>query len=208
VVSQGVQTVGMARPRRHTLCATLLVALFLTGCTSSTTHVTAPLASVATTPSASPSSLSLEDQARESAKATIERYWDTYTRCFSNPRSSQGTCFDEVAIGSDLAELRTALITAQKIGSTASGPIFLISMDLVAIDLTSRLTEQPPTVPIITYRACLDVSQFLIRDEMGRSIVPANRKARSLTDISVLNYKYPDPSQWRVGFQVDSASLC
>jgi hypothetical protein len=207
VVSQGVQTVGMARPRRHTLFAALLPALFLAGCTSSTTQVTPPLASVASTPSASPSSASPEDQAKELAKATIERYWSTYTECLEDT-NAQPTCFDDVAIAIERQKLQNTLSGARQVGSRASGPIRVISIDLVTVDLTNRVTETPPTVPYVVYRVCVDVSQFQIVDRDGKSIIPADRKPRVSGDMSVANYKLPDKTQWRVDSRSNEGVAC
>ena len=36
-------------------------------------------------------------------------------------------------------------------------------------------------------------------DKDGKSIVPPSRKPHVPVNVSVLNYKYPDPAQWRVG---------
>ena len=52
------------------------------------------------------------------------------------------------------------------------------------------------------FRVCTDVSGFNIVDKDGKSVVPADRKPHVLVDVAVLNYKYPDPAEWRVGYVV------
>ena len=65
--------------------------------------------------------------------------------------------------------------------------------------IRDRVKETPPTVPQVVFAVCMDVSKFNIVDKDGKSIVPPSRKAHVPVNVSVLNYKYPDPAQWRVG---------
>ena len=65
--------------------------------------------------------------------------------------------------------------------------------------LTNKVSQTPPIVPEVVFRACEDLSNLSIVDKDGKSIVPPSRKPHVLVDVSVLNYKLPDPTQWRVG---------
>ncbi|MBI4899759.1 MAG: hypothetical protein HY829_04695 [Actinobacteria bacterium] len=197
----------MARPRRHTLYATLLAALMLGACTSTRSPVPATSPPASPAQLASASSTSPEDQAKVLAKATIEKYWATYTQCLEDP-NAQPTCFDDVAIAIELQKLQNTLSGARQVGSKASGAINVVSMDLVTVDLTNRVNETPPTVPYVVYRVCLDVSQFQVVDKDGKSLIPQTRKPRASASMSVANYKLPDPSQWRVDSMGTEAIAC
>ncbi|MHB1009869.1 MAG: hypothetical protein ACYC1E_11670 [Propionibacteriaceae bacterium] len=138
----------------------------------------------------------------------IEKYWATLPRCLGDPLNTPSNCFDSVAISTELQDLQNALGAAQQVQSKASGQVRIISMELVAVDLTNHVTETPPTVPLVTYRVCLDVSQFLIVDKAGKSLIPATRPPRSRSDMTVVNYEFPDASQWRVGYQESAGATC
>jgi len=51
------------------------------------------------------------------------------------------------------------------------------------------------------------VSGYNVVDQAGQSIVPPDRAAMSPLEVSVYNYEYPDPTQWRVGYVVPAEDL-
>jgi hypothetical protein len=208
VVSQGVQTVGMARPRRHTLFAALLPALFLAGCTSSTTQVTPPLASVAAAPSASPSSTSPEDQAKVSAQQVVQKYYQTIPRCLADPTITPETCFDDVAISSELLDLQNMLIAARQMESKATGNVKILAVDFLRLDLTNKVNVTPPTVPKVTFRVCIDLTQFDMVGQDGKSVRAPTAVPRASSELTVVNYHYPELNQWRVGYQENAGKKC
>ena len=136
------------------------------------------------------------------AEEVLRAYYRAISQCLSDPMNTSITCFDQVAITTELTNRRNALASAQAMQTRASGPINLVSVARTRVDLTNKVTETPPTVPTVEFRVCTDVSGFNIIDKDGKSIVPPDRKPHVLVDASVLNYKYPDPAQWRVGYVV------
>ena len=189
----------------QTSVGAVVVVLALTACTSESQGPAQPPMSSASSPvvsSAPPSSVSPEDEAAVAAEEVLRAYYRAFPVCMSDPPNSKATCFDSVAIGTELNNRRNALASAQSMQTRAAGTISLASVERHTVDLTSKLDETPPTVPTVTFRVCADVSAYNILDKDGTSIVPADRKPRSLIDVSVYNYKLPETSQWRVGYVV------
>ena len=104
-----------------------------------------------------------------------------------------------VAISASRNTSLQSLRAAQEVDSKVSGDVTIISIKTTKVDLTNKVNETPPTVPKVVFAVCMDVSKFNIVDKDGKSIVPPSRKAHVPVNVSVLNYKYPDPAQWRVG---------
>ena len=192
--------------------ATLAVALLLAGCTGAN-QGTAPTSPSATTsassssrtPSSSITSSSAEptDLAAQQAEAVYREYLRAQTKCLSDPLKTSPTCFDDVAIGDELNKRRQALRAAQEVRSKVSGDVTIVSIKTTEVDLTNKVNESPPTVPEVVFAVCMDVSKFNIVDKDGKSIVPPSRKPHVPVNVSVLNYKLPDPSHWRVGLVTD-----
>ena len=185
----------------------LTAALLLASCTggdgnanpTASSATTTPAAAATTTASPSPSTTSAEDQAAQHAEAVYRDYLRAQTTCLSNPRQSLPTCFDAVAIGTERNTSLQSLRAAQEVDSKVSGDVTIISIKTTKVDLTNKVKETPLTVPQVVFAVCMDVSKFNIVDKDGKSIVPPTRKPHVPVNVSVLNYKYPDPAQWRVG---------
>jgi len=142
------------------------------------------------------------DAAAAAAEEILRAYYRSFPVCMSDPPNSTSTCFDKVAIGTELTNRRNTLASAQAMQTRATGSITLLSVERRAVDLKSKVNETPPTVPTVIFRVCADVSEYNVVDKDGKSIVPADRKPHGLLDVSVYNYKLPDASQWRVGYVV------
>lgn len=125
-----------------------------------------------------------------------------------DPLKSKSTCFDQVAISSALTELRNTLALAQAARTKRVGYLEIVSAKVSKIDLTNRPKESPLTIPTVTVDVCYDVSKLDIVDATGKSIVPSTRKPRAIEKVAVVNYKYPDPTQWRVGYVVLTGNSC
>ncbi len=95
--------------------------------------------------------------------------------------------------------MRNALGGAKQMRTRVSGDISLLSVRQKSVNLTNNPSATPPVIPEVVFRVCTDVSSYNIVDKDGKSIVPPDRKPHVLVDVSVLNYKYPDPAEWRVG---------
>ncbi len=188
--------------------AAVAVALALTAC--STSNSTAPATTTTPAPSTSsstpiptPTTKSPEEVAAGNAEAVYREYLRAQTRCLSDPLKTLPTCFDNVAIGDERNTSLQALRAAQEVGSKVSGEVTIVSIKTTKVDLTNKVKESPPTVPEVVFAVCMDVSKFNIVDKDGKSIVPPSRKPHVPVKVSVLNYKYPDPAQWRVGLMTE-----
>lgn len=201
--------------RRATVA--LLVGLGLiaiAGCTDDANEPTAtpPVSTRPTnTPTTSPTPTpTVEDEAAAAAEDVVRAYYRAQTECLADPAAVDGTCFDGVAIGSELAELRNILSGAQAMKTTVTGAIEVVSVDLLSVSLLMDVEASPPVVPEVAFDVCYDAASYDVLDETGTSIVPADRVDRQVLELHVLNYSYPDPAQWRVGFVVapDPAEPC
>lgn len=140
-----------------------------------------------------------EDEAALHAEEVLRAYFRAQTSCFMDPPRTEPTCFDNVAITTELTNLRNALVAAKQMGTRVTGDVLVESVTRKSVDLTNKVNETPPTVPMVVFEVCRDASGYNILDKDGKSIVPPDRVPRALVTVSVLNYKYPDPNQWRVG---------
>lgn len=194
----------------------LLGAAVLAGCTTGgtadPTGSTSVLASSgsSTSPSAtSTPTTSPQDDAAAQAEQVLRAYYRAQTTCLSDPQKSALSCFDQVATGTALTDMRNALVSAKAVQTRAHGDIEVVSARRTTVDLANNPTKTPPVVPQVAIQACIDVSKFDIVDKDGKSIVPADRKPRSVGSVVVANYKYPDPTQWRVAYVVqDQKATC
>ena len=183
----------------------MTAALLLASCTGGdgnanpTANTATTTAAATATTAASPSTTSAEDQAAQHAEAVYRDYLRTQITCFTDPRATPSTCFDAVAIGPEKNTSLQALRAAQEVNSKVSGDIGVLSIKTTKVDLTNKVSQTPPIVPEVVFRVCEDLSNLNIVDKDGKSIVPPSRKPHVLVDVSVLNYKLSDPSQWRVG---------
>ncbi len=167
-----------------------------------------PTSSSSTTTSPTPSVDSPEAIATSRAGAVVRDYYRAGTECMKDPRSTPVTCFDAVAISSELINLRNGLTSAQAAQTRVIGDATIDSMTRARIDLAYKPKETPPTIPVVVFNVCYDVSKVNVVDYQGKSIVPADRKSRAVEEVAVVNYKYPDPSQWRVGYVVPTDKTC
>ncbi len=198
----------MAPTRRLGTLLSLVLMVTLTGActpdepaataTSSPTMSSSPSPTVTPAPTTSP-----EDETAARAEDVLRAELRAQTDCLVDPAVVELTCFDEVAIGDELNDLRNALIGAKELGNTVSGEITLVSLEVRSVSLEMNLAVTPPVVPNVLFAACMDVSNYNIVDSNGQSIVPADRPAQVSAVISVVNYGYPDPNQWRVAYNVD-----
>ncbi|MGV8968302.1 MAG: hypothetical protein ACOH2F_18720 [Cellulomonas sp.] len=196
----------MTRPDRRALSVVfaVLVVMSAAGCTGDPTppspvETGAPSTPPATspTPSSSP-----EGDAELRAEETVRAYLRAQTDCLSDPPTTEPTCFDTVAIGTELVNLKNALTSAQAMETRVAGEIAPASIQMQGVDLASDPAVSPPVVPTVVFVVCADVSAYNVVDKAGQSIVPPDRAATSPLEVSVYNYEYPNQAQWRVGYVV------
>ena len=182
----------------------IAAALLAVGCSdpepTSVPTITATATTASPTTASTPTPPSPEEEATAAAEEVVRAYFETVPRCLADPLNTEPSCFDEVAIGSELNDSRNSLIAAKQVESTASGAVEVLSIERKSVDLAMDLDVSPPVVPVVIFDVCSDVSQFQIVDKDGDSLVPADRKPRVRADIGVYNYEYPSPDQWRVAF--------
>lgn len=203
----------MTRPVRQTLSVLLatLVVVLAASCTGD-----APLPSPGTssaTPTTStasptsPPSPTPEDEAALRAEEVVRAYLRAQTDCLTDPPATEITCFDSVAIGTELLERKNALTGARTMETRVTGEIVVASIELRDVDLRMDLAASPPVVPTVSFGVCADVSEFNVVDKAGQSIVPPDRAPVSPLEVSVYDYEYPDQTQWRVGYVVTAEDL-
>lgn len=186
----------------------------IAGCTDDANEPTAtpPVSTAPTnTPTTSPTPTpTVEDEAAATAVEVVRAYVRAQTECLADPAAVDSTCFDGVAIGSELTALRNILSGAQATRTTVTGTIDVVSIDLLSVNLDMDLEASPPVVPEVGFDVCYDAGGYDVLDENGTSIVPTDRVDRQVLELHVLNYGYPDQSQWRVGFVIapDPAEPC
>jgi len=203
----------MTGPVRQTLSVLLaaLVAVLTASCTGDTTPPSPVTTSATSTPSTtSPKPTptpSPEDEAALRAGEVVRAYLRAQTNCLTDPPTTEITCFDPVAIGTELVNLKNALTSAQAMETRVVGDIAVASIQLQGVDLTNDAAASPPVVPTVVFDVCADVSGYNVVDKAGQSIVPPNRAAASPLKVSVYNYEYPHQTQWRVGYVVPAEDL-
>jgi len=201
----------MTRPVRRTLSVLLaaLVVVLAASCTGGTAQPSPVTTSATTTPATtSPTPTPTpEDEAALRAGEVVRAYLRAQTNCLTDPPTTEITCFDPVAIGTELVSLKNALTSAQAMETRVVGDIAVASIQLQGVDLTNDAAASPPVVPTVVFDVCADVSGYNVVDKAGQSIVPPNRAAASPLKVSVYNYEYPHQTQWRVGYVVPAEDL-
>lgn len=136
-------------------------------------------------------------------------YYRAQSSCLVDPRNSSATCFDSVTIGTELLNMRNALVAARQMQTRVVGDIRVESVTTGKVSLVNDTQATPPVVPTVTLRVCRDLTNFNVVDKDGKSIVPPGRKPRGVDALSVYNYEYPDPAKWRVGYvALDKEATC
>jgi hypothetical protein len=204
----------MMKTSRAALTA-ILAALLLSGCTGtsqptpSTSNSSSSPSTTTTAASPSPSTTTPDALAKEKSEAVLRAYFRATTDCMMDPPKTQANCYDSVAVGTEKTNRLNALSSAQTMETRTVGYTELASVTVSKVDLTSKLTETPPTVPKVVFSVCYDVSKVNVVDKAGKSIVPPTRKPRGVAAVTVYDYTFPDPAGWRVGYvAVEGGKTC
>src|SRR5665647_1170517 len=141
----------MTRPVRPTLSVLLaaLVVVLAASCTGDTTPPSPDTTSATSTPSTTTPTPtptptpSPEDAAALRAEEVVRAYLRAQTDCLTDPPTTEITCFDPVAIGTELVNLKNALTSAQAAETRVVGEINAASIELQGVDLTSDPAASP-----------------------------------------------------------------
>lgn len=203
----------MTKPRRRLLAALLMG--WVLAASACSDDGGGPSPSSSTTGAAGSSTTSSPTTTTEDpdapavrARAALEKYSVVNDRCFFHPAKTPLTCFDNVAVSSERDNLRNALNSAKSAQTRQIGYTKEVWAKQTSIDLTNKPKETPPSIPTVEFDVCYDVSKVNIVDFQGKSIVPSNRKPRSVVKAGVVNYSYPDPDGWRVAYTVSTGKSC
>jgi hypothetical protein len=125
----------------------------------------------------------------------------------TDPPNTVSSCFDEVSVGTQLQSDYVSLSLSQQDGTYLVGAAKIISIELVSVDLTERVDrpEDPAqgipevrTVPKVVFDVCLDRSEYDLVNAAGESQLPPGYARYRRMSVEVVNYNYPDSTQWRV----------
>jgi hypothetical protein len=151
--------------------------------------------------------LSEEDQAVADAEKVYREWVRVWDSCMADPPNTDSSCFDNVAIGTQLMSDYSSLAMSQADETHNVGESKIVSIELVSVDLTDRVdrpadpaqgSPELRTVPTVVFDVCLDLTEFdLINGAAESQLGPLFRRyPRNLVEVA--NYAYPDSTQWRV----------
>lgn len=155
-----------------------------------------PFPSASPTPSPTPESP--EQAAITAAKQAIPRYLEVRDRALSEPLAADPEQFKKVAISIGLNDLNNQLAAYRSQGLRVVGASTVVSMGNPRVTLKNNPKITPPDIPTVQLDVCYDTTKTDVVDEAGKSTVPEDWPDRLLERVSVSNYSYPDPEQWKV----------
>lgn len=96
---------------------------------------------------------------------------------------------------------------SQQDGTRLVGQAIVVSILPVSVDLTDRVDRpadpsqaipEVRTVPKVVFDVCTDRSEYDLVNAAGESQLPPDYPRYRRTLVEVVNYSYPDATQWRV----------
>jgi hypothetical protein len=81
---------------------------------------------------------------------------------------------------------------------TQTGRTAIVKITPGVVSLAYQPKASPRVLPTVHVTACVRVSDVVLRDAKGRSLVPRNRKPYLVDDLTVKNYGGTNPRDWRV----------
>lgn len=194
------------------LAAALLAAT--AGCGDSTRADADPTTPPSTTgaskasPSPTPTqSMSPEDQAIQQAEQAIRDFYRVTDEVFSDPKTPLRR-LDSVTVARERAELTAQLRADRDDGLRSIGRTQIVDTQVTNVDLTNRPKQQAPEIPTVEISVCYDVSDVNVVDRQGKSVVLPSRKDRARAKFGVVNYDWPNPSGWKVGWTEVKGEPC
>ena len=204
-------TRAFRRGRGVAIAAIALAALAAcTGASTPSTPSTSGTASVSASTSSSPTSTTASPAqvAEEDARGMVARFYRDADRGIFEPTKTNPSFFEGSSTGTALVENENTLnaVKAQRVHQT--GETKLKWVKHVKTDLAIDLKSTPPTVPVVTFLVCYDVSGVDIVDSKGKSVVPDSRKPTGVNLVGVANREYPSPDGWRVAYVQPKDDKC
>jgi len=159
----------MRRLTRYVLTLGVMALALAAGCTKASPESTG-------TPTATESRPAEEDaeaEAIQGASQAIRDYYQVRDQCMADPPTTDPSCFDDVAMDSQLDQHRLSLQGAQENGVHFSGAVKVVGTDRV---LEVRL--QVGEVREVVLSACIDGTEFDVLQQDGTSLIPPNDPPR------------------------------
>ncbi|MGI5190207.1 hypothetical protein ACQEVI_18870 [Promicromonospora sp. CA-289599] len=155
------------------------------------------------TPSPTKTKLSAEEKAEDKAVKQAEKVLREYNQMenisMQAPKEFDPEKYKQVAIGTALSYIQSVYAGVSYAGQHQVGEVQLDSVEVLEVDLTHKPKQTPPEIPHVDFMVCTDISEMdTIMD--GKPMESADAKDRLVYRIGVVNYKYPDSSQWLVGY--------
>ncbi|MBY3555569.1 hypothetical protein HGI15_19510 [Modestobacter lapidis] len=180
--------------------AAAILALTVSGCSSSDAGPSSPTSGTAPsqTPSPLPTTPSPAEEAQALAVALVPDYLGTIDDLYLDP-SLPLDGVHQVAVAPEATAQATAIGKFRSQGYRQTGRSQLMSASAVSVDLSNNPAASPsPVFPTVVVTACVDVGEVDAVDDSGASIVPSGRPRYLVQQLTVVNPNYPDTSSWRV----------
>lgn len=196
---RGRAAVG-GRPSRERLGWPLvfLLAATVAGCGGSGVHAeTGSVTSGPTVPSPTATTQTVQQQAGAAAVARVIDYERVLGELATDPSKPLDTLYT-VATQPDVTDEIRALLQQRAAHDRQAGSARVTSSRVQNVSLTNSPRGQPAVYPRVQVAACVDVSGVQGFDPSGKSIVSKGRLPFLLTELTLTNARYPDPSGWLV----------
>lgn len=205
------------RPQRHAVAvagAALLAAL--AGCSSDSeaappvVQTISPSATPSSTPSPTPTKTApatAQEQAAIAAQQAVRKYYSVMDALGTDPAADMEP-LKSVTVSTGLAEANNEVWSDRSQQFRQIGTTRVVGLTVRSVDLTLKATKQPPVIPVVEVEACYDVSAVNVVDAAGRSVITAERLDQGLQEFRVVNYDYPDPAGWKVGYTAAKGKAC
>lgn len=144
-------------------------------------------------------SASSRDTAVAQAEAAVKEYYRTEATTLQNPDAADVSTFQDVAISSALNDLRNWRVKFRSENWRQKGEQVPEVLDVRAVDLTNKPDAEPPVVPRVDLKLCLDAGAMDILDAQGNSVKAENTPDRLVALVTVENHKYPR-GPWLVSY--------
>lgn len=188
--------------RSMTATAAAVLALTVSGCSSSSgPSSSAPITSTTSTSPTGSSAPSTSSTAQP-AQAQVIAFIPTYLRMLDDLRIDPTRPLNDiyqVAVAPDATAEASAVGRLRSQGYRQTGWSQLVDTVIATPSSGSDAAGSPsPTLPTVVVKACVDVGQVDAVDAGGKSVVPAGRPGYLVEQLTVVNLHSPDAASWRV----------